>query len=491
MGVSRRVFLSQSLMATAALTLRSWPATAAPAAAPTLERKGPARKVIVVGAGLAGLAAALELTQAGHEVTILEARNRAGGRVQTLRDPFPDGLYVEAGAMHVHDTHDLTIHYAKLCDVPLDPNPSTAGDLIYRIHGQCIRQGTGQASPWPLDLTPEERSLGRRGMWDKYVAALFPQVGDGSAPGWPSAEIAAYDSMSFAELLRHRGASPGAVTLLRMGFPDLLGDGADATSALDVLREASQRARMKQTYSVRGGSDRLPTAMALRLADRICYGSPVVRIEQDAGSVKAVCLQGGTHRTLTADHLVCTLPFSVLSRVEISPALSPEKRRAVTDLQYTSVARVYLQTRTRFWEADGLSGLGLVDAPPMGLFEEASALSIRRGILESYNAGVQARQVTAMPADERLRWALQQGALIHPSLPEHFEGGTSKCWDEDEWARGAYTWFRPGQMTTLLPHISRPEGRILFAGEHASDHPGWMQGALASGVRAAREVNEA
>src|SRR5262249_13610365 len=62
---------------------------------------------------------------------------------------------------------------------------------------------------------------------------------------------------------------------------------------------------------------------------------------------------------------------------------------------------------------------------------------------------------------------------------------------EDEWSRGAYSWFRPGQMTTLLPHIARTEGRLLFAGEHASDHPGWMQGALASGVRAAREINEA
>ncbi|HEY2738400.1 MAG TPA: FAD-dependent oxidoreductase, partial [Thermoanaerobaculia bacterium] len=116
------------------------------------------------GAGLAGLAAALELTQAGHEVTVLEARNRAGGRVQTLRDPFPDGLFVEAGAMTVHDTHDLTIHYARRFDLPLDPVASTPGAAIYHLRGQRVRQDPHQESPWPLDLTPEERTLGRGGM---------------------------------------------------------------------------------------------------------------------------------------------------------------------------------------------------------------------------------------------------------------------------------------------------------------------------------------
>jgi len=483
MGLSRRVFLRQSLMASAALALRPWAAEAAPPAmAPAPERKGPARKVIVAGAGLAGLAAALELTQAGHDVTVLEARNRAGGRVQTLRDPFPDGLFVEAGAMTVHDTHDLTIHYARRFDLPLDPVASTPGAAIYHLRGQRIRQDAHQESPWPLDLTPEERTLGRGGMWKKYVASLFPQVEKG--------EGGDYDAFTFAELLRRQGASPAAVTLLRMGFPDLLGDGADAVSALDLLREAWQRAQMKQSYSIRGGSDGLPRAMARHLADRIQYGSPVVRIEHEAGGVKVVSEQSGSHRTWTADYLVCAVPFSLLSRIEISPALSPEKRRAIAELSYTSVARIWLQTHTRFWTAEGLSGLGLSDASPTVLYEKTSDPTSHRGILEAYTAGAQARQVTAMPTDERLRCALRQGSLVHPSLPEQFEGGTSKCWDEDEWSRGAYTWFRPGQMAILLPHISRPESRILFAGEHASDHPGWMQGALASGVRAAREVNE-
>ena len=113
-----------------------------------------------------------------------------------------------------------------------------------------------------------------------------------------------------------------------------------------------------------------------------------------------------------------------------------------------------------------------------------------RGLLESYVAGPKARRVTAMKNGKRVATTLAGIKTIYPELPEYFETGAAKCWDEDEWSRGAYAWFRPGRMTSLLPYISRAEGRIHFAGEHASTSPGWMQGALESGNRVAREINE-
>ena len=114
-----------------------------------------------------------------------------------------------------------------------------------------------------------------------------------------------------------------------------------------------------------------------------------------------------------------------------------------------------------------------------------------RGILACDTAGIQARRLTAMKEDRRVEVALEEMSRVYPELRRHFERGASKCWDEDEWARGAYAWFRPGQMLSLLPDIARPEGCVHFAGEHTSAWVGWMQGALESGVRVAREISEA
>src|SRR3954454_140230 len=155
--LSRRTFLKQSLSAAVALAAR-------PLLASSPAPLGPKQRVLVVGAGLGGLAAAYELSQAGHEVTVLEARSRAGGRVQTLREPFADGLYVEAGAVTVHDTHDWTLHYARLCDLPLDPVPHAPGATLYQVRGRRIVESPGRETPWPLELTPEEKALGQRGI---------------------------------------------------------------------------------------------------------------------------------------------------------------------------------------------------------------------------------------------------------------------------------------------------------------------------------------
>ena len=96
-----------------------------------------------------------------------------------------------------------------------------------------------------------------------------------------------------------------------------------------------------------------------------------------------------------------------------------------------------------------------------------------------------------MAERERIRFTLRTTEQLFPGISQHFEGGMSKCWDEDEWSRGAYAWFKPGQMTSLMPYIAQPEGRIHFAGEHTSRWFGFMQGALESGARAAQELERA
>ncbi|HYE15767.1 MAG TPA: FAD-dependent oxidoreductase, partial [Pyrinomonadaceae bacterium] len=341
----RRDFLRQGLAAAAGAVV-----VGAQSPSERLARRGEPKKVIVVGAGLAGLSAAYELTEAGHDVTVLEARTRPGGRVLTLREPFSDGLYAEAGAMFIPDTHEFTLRYAKLFGLALDPFRGPGGKGVSHVRGRRVEANWGDPVELPVELSPAERSMNRDELWRKYrPPSVFKELGDPTAPGWPPPSLKKYDEISYVEFLRRNGASPGAVELLTFGTNGLWGEGLGTVSALTVLRDSWHQRGSDQWLRVRGGNDLLPKAFASRLSDRIRYGTPVVRIEHDSRGVRAVAERAGARETFAADRLVCAVPFSVLRRVEVSPPFSEGKRRAVEQLSYFSAARVSLQLRKKFW----------------------------------------------------------------------------------------------------------------------------------------------
>lgn len=399
--LNRRDFIKQGLFTAAALSAASLDVLASDQS--SLTRKGAAKKVIIVGAGLAGLSAAYELTQAGHDVTILEARMRPGGRVYTLREPFSDGLYAEAGAARIPADHNLTLKYAKLFGLTLEP--MYPADLSFVSY-------TG-ANRWEIN-------------WGVYAQAVGFNIGIG------------------------------------------------------LGRESHLWSKIK------GGNDLLPKAIAARLSEKIYYGSPVVRIEHDQRSVHAVFTQAGAHHTIAGDHLICTVPFPVLKRIEVSPPLPPETRKVIDELKYATIARVFLQTRKRYWLGQGNNGFAVTD-DPMEVWSPTFSQPGQRGILLAYTRPRYAEQLTAMKESERISSLLGKMEKLFPGIYDHFEGGATKCWDEDEWNRGAWAESDWGQ----LQKVTRAEGRVHLAGDHLSSHSSWMQGAFESGNRVAREVNEA
>src|SRR5438128_1903301 len=488
--MNRREFLGQAALAAASLSACSSLNARTTPDSPVARARTP-KKVIVIGAGLAGLVAGYELTQAGHDVAILEARARPGGRVHTIREPFSDGLHAEAGALFIPNNHHLTLKYTNLFGLPIEPSPPPAATGLFYVRGRRIVATRGVNVEWPFDLTPDEAKLGLSGMWEKYVSAGLDGLGDVTAPGWPSdPRLEALDRMSASEFLRSRGASAGAVALLGVGYLDFIGDGIDSYSALLMLRRLTLRRTEALRFAIRGGTDLLPRAFATRLAPQIRYQSSVVRIEPGETSASVVVRQDGHLQRLTADHVVCTLPFSVLEHVDVSPPFSPQKARAVAELPYTSVARVYLQFRRKAWAAENLTVTATTDLPIKWVFEHTVSQPGPRGILEAQAIGGEGRRVTRMAESDRILFAISQLERIFPGIREDFERGVSKSWDEDPWARGALAYLRPGQMRSLLPHLARPEGRVHFAGEHTSPWSGWMQGALDSGLRAAREITD-
>ncbi|HEX2076227.1 MAG TPA: FAD-dependent oxidoreductase [Longimicrobium sp.] len=454
---------------------------------------GPPRRVVVIGAGLAGLSAAYELHRAGHDVTVLEAGGRVGGRVLTLREPFMDGLYAEAGGQQVYREHQAVQRYAAELGVEL-VHPEITGTGMMVLRGRRIPHRAKELQlQTPLALSEEEMHLGIWAVWGRRIMPLVEEVrasGDPEAPGWPPASLARYDGMSFGELMRECGISPGAAEMLCLGDLGVLGEGVDSVSALVHLRGLAL-VRPGPPWVVRGGTERLPLAFAARLGARIRLRSPVVQVRRHEAGVQVVHQDGGAHRTLDADFAVCAVPHPLLAQLDIQPPPDAGFMRAVRETPQTSVTRIFLQFRRRYWLDDGWSGYASTDTPLQLVSPATLSQPGERGILEAYLAGDRARAAARMDEEERIRFTLEHVERIFPGAAAHFEVGVSQVWDDEPWVRGAYAWWRPGQLVEFAAHPPRPAGRVHFAGDHTTARAGWMEGALQSGLRAAREVNEA
>ena len=480
---SRRAFLHRA----AAVAAGAWTAGCRDGAAPA--GKPASVDVLVAGAGLAGLAAALELERAGHEVLVLEARSRPGGRVLTLREPFDDGLYAEAGAVFVPGNHHHSRAFARDHGIPLVPafGHRGAGTQRYHVAGRLVQQDTDGRIPWPVVLGSAEQGLSPDALRERYLGPLIQRLGDPAHPAWPGEAALEHDGVSLAGLLRQQGASAEAVELIRLGYVDEWGDGIHHLSALFMLRDLAINGGSAEAFRVPGGTDRLPRAMAARLEGRIRYGAAVTAIDHGRRGVDVEYVQGEARGTVRARRMVCALPFPALRDVRVSPAWTAGKQAAVQELPATSVTRVYLQVRRRFWEVDAPASTP-TDLPIMLAAEASRRQPGERGILEAFITGPHARAAAHLSEAERIAFAAGHMERIYPGLRSHLERGASYAWDADPWSRGDYAWFRPGQMRRFLPHLATPEGRVPFAGDQTSTSPGWMNGALESGLRAAAEI---
>ena len=445
------------------------------------------QRIAVLGAGMAGLAAAEILVNAGHEVAVFEAQMRPGGRILTSRQNFAEGLHVELGASRFPDCHDLTLAYCRRFGMTLIDFDSKDLQPLLSLDGRRLRDSG--ALPDSLGLPPSERRLSLVDLEARYLQRLLDELGDPLAPDWPPAELLAYDELSYSELLHKQGASPKAIALISTGFN--VGDGLEGASALWMLRNHKLDRNRRHLYKLAEGNDRLPQVMALQLSSHIRYGVQVVGLKQDRGGVEVSYLRLPFGRyTERFDRVVCTLPFPLVRDLEIAPSFSAAKRRALRELPYASMVKVLLQTRRQFWVDLGLSGFVTTDLPMTEIWNVTLGEESTRGVLLAYLGGYRARRMNYLPDMERLALVIHHLKKVFPELEQQYEGGMTWSWDTAPWARGAGAWYAVGQMRGIYPHVATREGRIHFAGEHTSPWPGWVQGALYSGQRVAREVSE-
>ncbi|HVO89757.1 MAG TPA: FAD-dependent oxidoreductase [Casimicrobiaceae bacterium] len=459
--------------------------------------------VVIVGAGLAGLVCAYELEKRGHRVTILEADARhVGGRVRTLR--FDNGLYGEAGAMRIPTRHDITRAYVREFGLPLRKFVYGNSQAYYFVRGERHRIADAKRVAALFQLREDERGKSLDDLWNDSVVKALNALGDAGkkdlvADAPRSAEFRATDQQSLLQLCQAAGLSDEAIELVMVtsGSESLL-----PFAATETLREELLEVWSQGFDEIVGGTDRIASAFAARLHSKPRMGCVVSALEQDPQRSRAAAIyrERGAERRVEGDFVLCTLPCPVLARIEVRPRLSAAKARAIRELNYDSSTKVLAIAQRRFWESeDGIYGGGtFTDLPIVSTYypsdnAEAKDPGVSRGpgvLLASYSWGQPARRLASLAHPERSAEVLRHLARIHPQLrnPASVLRTASWSWDNHPWSGAAFTLFDPGQHTTLQGAIVAPEGRIYFAGEHASLAHSWMQGALESGLRATREM---
>jgi monoamine oxidase len=452
----------------------------------TATTAGAGTDVVVIGGGLSGLCSAYELKNRGYNVlAVLEAQDRVGGRVLTLRDGLMNGQYAEGGATRIASTHNYTLGYVQQFGLKLREFV-TSEPALYYLKGQppFIHN---DGDPWPtsvLSFMSAEASLGADSIVFDYEK--LDEIGNALEASWPSGKALDYDGMGIEAYLQLQGASDDVILLDKA----INGTELDADNALYWLMTDVLDYLWNQTWAIEGGNDQLPKAFAAALGSLVQLGSVVTAIDHDDRGVTVTYTQGGETKTLHGDYCVCAIPFTMLRKVKVTPAFSDPKTKVVDTMSYMPVGRCYLQTETRFWNAKMIGGLKVArtDTYVERLWDMSKVQDGTNGLLLAYMQNQNGLAFGMQPDAMKIDYVKAGVAEFFPEIDSEFLTGIYKVWQDDPWVGGAWGYYKPGEMKEGFPAAKKSEGRVHFCGEHTSPWSGWMQGALESANRVVAEI---
>lgn len=484
--ISRKLFLKQLGLGMGALGTGIFFPGSLSAASFLSGRPNTPKEVLVIGAGLAGLAAAWELKNTGHQVTILEARNRPGGRVSTLREPFAEGLFVEEGAAAFSPTYTHALKFIEDFGLEKIPYPLPDTTVVYHLNGQRIEAAPGEEVQWPYELSADEQGKDPMSLVQKYIIDTLPEeVGDPDL--WNKEPVVSMDQLSLAEYLRKQGASEGAIQLIKntQWFAAV----PDETSALATGVSDFGLFMGGMPFILKGGNDRLPKELASRMTENIRYGTAVTQIS-DTGN--GVVVRGKDGKEFTGDAVIVAVPLKVTNRIVFKPELPSDKKAAIENMPIIDLTRTFLTVDRPFWLEEGLSGTAYTDlgVGQVNPYVNTDDPRHNAAVIEAYVGGPQAGKLANISQGDVVREMRSEMKKVYPQINEHFQEGYVKAWSSDPFALGGPSWPGPGDVSSYLQDLQSPHGRIHFAGEHTNVLRSTMEGALRSGVRAAGEIHD-
>ena len=412
-----------------------------------------AHQTIVIGAGLAGLSAAYELVGAGCDVQVFEARQRLGGRVHTVQ--LAAGQYGEGGGEFVDDNHTAAIAYAAEFDLKLDPACQFPDALYWFIDGKLCNQKS---------FTTEQGEAVED--FDNKVAKQLEQNPD------PPQTLAEWlDAHEIAPFAR-RVASVQAQALFAA-------DAGEIGLGFFAQFSGSDGRNMR----IRGGSSCLVNALAQHLG-QVHTNNPVRRIQQIDNTVTVSVETASGLVEVVTDSVIVTIPWSVLRHIPIEAPLTDIQREAISSLPYGGLVKTLLQYPHRFWSQPNF-GINLLEDKYQAIWEPTFAQPGTEKILSCFSGG----NSSLLLAQQAIEKAEQTVRKIYPDAPFAIATHCSD-WNADEWAKGGYCYFAPGQLHRFNAHLILPAGRVFFAGEHTAplEYRGYMEGAIRSGQSAAEQI---
>ena len=434
-------------------------------------------RVVVVGAGMAGLTATRLLTESGGDVELIEAGQRVGGRARTVRDRFVHGQFAESGAEWVDTAHTRMLALLDRHGLGLLGEGEQWTTLRRWLHRNGVLISADDLS----DVEPG--LLAEFDHFDSIVSAVAAGIADPARPqDHPTA--ATIDAQSLADVARQ--ANLGAIATL-FKLRDSQGEFAEEPNGVSLLFAAQQRAQADATdhggdgvrsHRIVEGLDSLVQAMAAEVETSLRLGEALVAIEHDAHHV----VVHTSTRSLHVDQVVITCTLPALRWVRFDPVLPQPVASALTHLGYGTVTKTAVQFAHRSWSA----GYTTSDGRAQRAYDPTVDRPGETGIIMSYCGGNGGRELVEL--DETTRLDLIAGELqaMH-RMRERVVGGFSRAWSGEPRFGGSYACYGPGQVTQYWEALRRPLGRIWLAGEHTATCTGYLEGA----VEAAETVSAA